>query len=173
MCRMAWRLQGSGVIGYLPVAISRPVLIEKFRPVKDHSSIGKPNHYAVVTTVYFQYADGIMRDRHTCHPKKIGENSLSSDKHSASASVHVAKTTGECSRSLSATPKHLGSHPCVIPGMARESLPWGHDDLKRYGVKSGQGPSRSDDGQKKRSCAYRLRPCPGTQEAEEEKVTSG
>jgi hypothetical protein len=37
----------------------------------------------------------------------------------------------------------------VIPGMARESLPWGHDDLKRYGVKSGQGPSRSDDGQKK------------------------
>jgi hypothetical protein len=58
-------LQGFGVIDYLPVAVSGPVLIEKFRPEKDHRSIGKPNHYAVVTTVYVQYEDGIMGGSHT------------------------------------------------------------------------------------------------------------
>jgi hypothetical protein len=58
------RLQGLGVVVYFPVAVSAPAFIEKSRSIEDHRSVCKPDHYAVTKTVGFEYADGIVEDRH-------------------------------------------------------------------------------------------------------------
>jgi hypothetical protein len=71
MCRVAYKLWGSGVVGYFSVAASASMLIENFRSIKDARSIGKPDQDPVVKTVCFQQRMGSGQTVTSRRPKRV------------------------------------------------------------------------------------------------------
>jgi hypothetical protein len=71
MCRVAYKLWGSSVVGYFSVAAGASMLIEKFRSIRDARSIGKPDQDAVVKTVCFQQRMGSGQTVTSSRPKRV------------------------------------------------------------------------------------------------------
>lgn len=91
----------------------------------------------------------------TKRTQRVESSFWRSDPVHRSSACDLYRSASQCNRSeLLSKASHL-----VGFLLDSEALTCGHDDLKRYGITSRQGRSRSADGQK-RLWAYRFRPCP-------------
>ena len=68
MCRVTYKLWGSGVVGYFSVAARASMLIENFRSIKDARSIDKPDQVAIVEVTEPMHlvhrGDGVAQANH-------------------------------------------------------------------------------------------------------------